>query len=101
MAEMDYNEVAAAVEGLRELGRAIVAGLKSDGFTDREAHRIAAKIMSSETAEDEVDTPDQDFHQYKLMCLDCKQGPFNLGEAATHEAEDPESSHEYRLTQGR
>ena len=43
----DYNELAGAVEDFREIINALVAGLISDGFTDREARALVAGFWAS------------------------------------------------------
>lgn len=68
MADINYTEIATAVENLREMARAVVAGLMTDGFTDREAHAITARVLSTPPS-DEAD-PDIEPH-CDLDCLAC------------------------------
>lgn len=50
-----YLELAAGVDEVREVARALVAGFKADGFTDREAHAITAGIFASKIEQEEED----------------------------------------------
>lgn len=51
MSTIDYTEIAALLDDLRETCRAVVAGLMEDGFTDREAHAICAGVFASRDTE--------------------------------------------------
>lgn len=42
---VDYEELAIAMDNLREVLRGMVAGLVNDGFTDREARAIVTQVM--------------------------------------------------------
>lgn len=42
---IDFKMVAEGIDELREMLRAMVAALIEDGFTDREAHAITARVM--------------------------------------------------------
>jgi len=42
---IDYEELAANVEQMREVLRAMVAGLTADGFTDEQARAIVASVI--------------------------------------------------------
>lgn len=58
---MDHEttlEIAAAVDQTREIVNAIVAALREDGFTDREARIITAAIFQSRLEESEGGQPD-------------------------------------------
>lgn len=45
--EIDYEQLASATEAYREVINALVQGLVSDGFTDREARIITAGMFAS------------------------------------------------------
>lgn len=45
MSNINFNELAQSVEELREVIRAMVAGLTTDGFTDEQARGIVAGIF--------------------------------------------------------
>lgn len=49
---IDYSALAKGVEQMRECVNSLVAGLKSDGFTDREARIIVASLFSHDIKED-------------------------------------------------
>jgi len=42
---MDYEELAVAVETMREAFRAMVAGLIEDGFTDEQARQLVVAVF--------------------------------------------------------
>lgn len=44
---IDYTELAKTVDAFREAVNALVAGLVSDGFTDREARGLVAGFWAS------------------------------------------------------
>lgn len=49
------DELANSVDDVREMMRAIVAGLVADGFTDREARAIVAGVLGfKETRDDDA-----------------------------------------------
>lgn len=50
---IDYETLANAMDEMREVLRSMVAGLVADGFTDREAHAIVAKMMGYPPEEEE------------------------------------------------
>lgn len=50
---IDYEQLAQGIEEAREAIRALVAGLREDGFTDREARAIAAGIFANKIGEGE------------------------------------------------
>lgn len=52
---IDFEELAAAVENMREGFRAMVAGLVADGFTDEQARALVVAIMTNKRDEDEDD----------------------------------------------
>lgn len=54
MKPTDYSEFAAALDTIRELLRATVAGLMADGFSEEQARQIATHIITA-TNEEEVD----------------------------------------------
>jgi len=49
----DYEELAANVEQMREIFRAMVAGLTADGFTDEQARDLIVSIMTKQSKEGE------------------------------------------------
>lgn len=49
---VDPAALAQVVDDLREVMRASVAGLVSDGFTDREAHAIIAGLLGNQVNRD-------------------------------------------------
>lgn len=53
-AGIDYTALADALDDTREMLRGMVAGFVVDGFTDREAHAIVAKMMGYPPDEEEV-----------------------------------------------
>jgi hypothetical protein len=50
----DYNELANAVEEFREVINALVAGLITDGFTDREARALVAGFWASRIKDNKI-----------------------------------------------
>jgi len=52
MSNTDYNEVAETIDQMLEVVRAVVAALKEDGFTDREARSMTAALISANKTED-------------------------------------------------
>jgi uncharacterized membrane protein YebE (DUF533 family) len=46
MTDPDYLAAAQAIDDMREMVRALVAALKEDGFTDREARAIVAGFFA-------------------------------------------------------
>jgi hypothetical protein len=52
-----YEQMAESIDEIRESFRAIVAGLVTDGFTDREARVIIAGIYAAESLRDRKDKP--------------------------------------------
>ena len=50
---MDYEELAAAVEEMREAFRAFVAGLIEDGFTEEQARALVVGIYVGKGGDDE------------------------------------------------
>lgn len=42
---LDFEMLAVAVDGIREMTRAMVAGLVEDGFTDEQARAIVAGTL--------------------------------------------------------
>ncbi len=51
--ELDYEELAAAVAGMREALRAMVAGLVADGFSDEQARQLVVAMYTRETGEED------------------------------------------------
>jgi uncharacterized membrane protein YebE (DUF533 family) len=43
---MDFDELAKAIEEMREVLRAMVAGLVADGFTDEQARALVVSVMT-------------------------------------------------------
>lgn len=43
---MDYRKLAEAIDEMREVCRAAVAGLVADGFTDEQAHEIVTHLLT-------------------------------------------------------
>lgn len=50
---IDYEELAANVEAMREIYRAMVAGLVADGFTDEQARALVVSITTREVDDDD------------------------------------------------
>lgn len=48
---IDFDELAASIETMREAFRAMVAGLVADGFTDEQARAIVVAIMTNKVEE--------------------------------------------------
>lgn len=48
---VDFNELAQGIEQMLEVTRALVAALKEDGFTDREARMITASLFASKAVD--------------------------------------------------
>jgi uncharacterized membrane protein YebE (DUF533 family) len=49
----DYEELARSVENMREIFRAMVAGLIADGFTDEQARALVVSMVTSMKSDDE------------------------------------------------
>lgn len=47
---INYSDLAQSVDAMREMVRALVAGLVDDGFTDEQARTIVAGIFGSGTS---------------------------------------------------
>jgi uncharacterized membrane protein YebE (DUF533 family) len=50
---IDYEELAASVEAMREIYRAMVAALVADGFTDEQARALIVAITTNQGGDDE------------------------------------------------
>jgi len=50
---INFEELAASVEELREIFRAMVAGLVADGFTDEQARALVTEVVTRKVDEDE------------------------------------------------
>jgi hypothetical protein len=50
---IDYEGLANSVEEMREIFRAMVAGLVADGFTEEQARALVVEITTRQIKEDE------------------------------------------------
>jgi uncharacterized membrane protein YebE (DUF533 family) len=50
---IDYEELAGNIEQMREIFRAMVAGLIADGFTDEQARALIVSVMTKKDDDDD------------------------------------------------
>lgn len=55
---INYEELATAVDEMREALRVMVAGLMADGFTDEQAREIVVSIMRMSQPDDQEEVPE-------------------------------------------
>ena len=50
---IDFEELAASIENMREIFRAMVAGLMDDGFTEEQARALVVEITTRKVDDDD------------------------------------------------
>lgn len=50
---IDFEELAESIDGMREIFRAMVAGLMEDGFTEEQARALVVEITTRKADEDD------------------------------------------------
>jgi uncharacterized membrane protein YebE (DUF533 family) len=50
---IDFEELAASIESMREIFRAMVAGLVADGFTEEQARALVVEITTRKADDDD------------------------------------------------
>lgn len=52
---IDYEELAASIEQMREAFRAMVAGLTTDGFTDEQSRALVVAVFTNKPDKEDSD----------------------------------------------
>jgi uncharacterized membrane protein YebE (DUF533 family) len=50
---IDFEELAGSIENMREIFRAMVAGLMADGFTEEQARALVVEITTRKVDDDD------------------------------------------------
>jgi len=50
---IDFDELASSIENMREIFRAMVAGLMADGFTEEQARALVVEITTRKVDDDD------------------------------------------------